>query len=241
MSTLEEKILDGPKVHYCEDGNDDIRHDEQDLEEDGNSKLESGRVDSLFRRTDENDDVRVSNYQINSSSSTSHNTGPKGVMEDFKKISQDNELEAEFQALMNDDSILKEYLSKRISQNTRTFGHVINLETGVELLDAIDKENPNVLVIVHIYTKFSRPCANLNRYLNELAVDMKTIKFVKLDASVTGLSQNFKDNGVPALLAYKGGELVKSIVQMNELLDRDFNASDVKEILIDNGLIGRIT
>ena len=131
-------------------------------------------------------------------------------------------IEREFQDLFNDESILKEYIAKRINkaieENTSTFGQLYHLRTGDELLEAIDNENENVLVIVHIYTKYLKSCANLNRCLGELASSMYHIKFLTLDASVAGLSQNFKDNGVPALLAYKKGELVKSLVQLEELL-----------------------
>lgn len=251
MSTIEDRILDGPRVHYCDDGDDDVRQekadrdDQEDIESSGS--LSRGDAASLFRRPcDEDDKLSQSKWRYGSS-----NTGPKGVLEDFKKrtLSKDtslqeddiDELDAEFQELMNDDSILKEHISKRISEtvknNTATFGQVYHLQTGNQLLEAIDRENPSVLVIVHIYTKYSRSCSNLNRCLNELAKELTHLKFVTLDASVAGLSGNFKDNGVPALLAYRGGDLVKSLVQLEELLDKNFDTSQVKELLIDNKLI----
>lgn len=234
MSTLEEKILDGPRVHYCEDGDDDIRTEEL---ENGDSLNEDKpcRVESLFNRVDSNDGISSSCRAT--SCNYSRNTGPKGVIEDYKKKSEDDELETEFQALMNDDSFLKEYLPKRLQESTPTFGFVYRLQSGQELLDAIDKESPNVLVVVHIYTKFSKACSMLNKCLDALAEELKKLKFVTLDAGVTGLSQNFKDNGVPALLVYKSGQLVKSIVQLDEFLDKTFDATDVKNILRDSGLI----
>lgn len=232
MSTIEDKILNGPRLHYCEAGDDDIRPEEIDHGDDkASDRIETGDASSLFQRPCE-DELPQTRWR-----GTSSNTGPKGVIEDFNRKELDD-LDAEFQALMNDESILKEYITKRISDNIPTFGQVYHLKNGDELLKAIDKENPNVLVIVHIYTKYSRPCSNLNRCLDELANELKHIKFVTLDASVTGLSGNFKENGVPALLAYKSGDLVKSFVQLEELLDKNFDASQVRELLIDNKLTG---
>lgn len=232
MSTIEDKILNGPRLHYCDEGDDDIRREEIDQEDDkASDRVETGDASSLFQRPSE-DELPQTRWR-----GTSSNTGPKGVIEDFNRKELDD-LDAEFQALMNDESILKEYITKRISDNIPTFGQVYHLRNGDELLEAIDKENPNVLVIAHIYTKYSRPCSNLNRCLNELANELKHIKFVTLDASVTGLSGNFKENGVPALLAYKAGDLVKSLVQLEEFLDKNFDASQVKELLIDNKLTG---
>lgn len=243
MSNLEEKILEGPRVHYCDDGDDDIRQDANDSDDNelgsGGCRIETGKLDILLQRPDDEAfDANRSRMKA-WTSEASRNTGPKGVLADFKKKSQDDELEAEFQALLRDEGIIKELAMKRIQSNIPIFGQVYRLGTGSQLLDAIDKENPNVLVIVHLYTRYSRPCSHLNGCLDELASDLKTIKFVTLDASVTGLSQNFKENGVPALLAYRGGDLVKSIIQLSELLDRDFTSNDVKDILSDNGLINK--
>lgn len=259
MSTIEDKLLDGPRVHYCDADNDDIRRgDDQDEEEMSEScSIERGDASSLFQRPPDGDENGIENCLAQArfrSSGSSTNTGPKGVIQDFKKrslsrsdtLQSHNEvdsIEAEFQELLHDESTLNHYISRRLAENKKlqsslpTFGQVYHLRSGGELLDAIDKENPNVLVIVHIYTKYSKSCANLNRCLNELSADLKNIKFVTLDASVTALSSTFKENGVPALLAYKKGDLLKSLVQLEELLDRNFEAYQVKELLSDNGLI----
>lgn len=250
MSTIEDKLLDGPRIHYCDADNDDLRLSEENIS-DSSSTEPTNNVSSLFTRPPSDEEERLERIsQTRWRTNATTNTGPKGVIEDYKKKTfsskelQKNdvdELDAEFQELLNDDSILQEYISKRISQslkaNNPVFGQVYTLQTGDQLLDAIDKENPNVLVIVHIYSKYSRSCTNLNRCLNELSKDLSHIKFVTLDASVTALSGNFKENGVPALLAYKKGDLVKSLVQLEELLDKNFDCTQVKELLKDNGLV----
>lgn len=250
MSSIEDKILDGPRVHYCDADNDDTRTDFEERVDRDDPEPSSTRNDcsSLFVRPDEETEKLSRVRQKIPTCST--NTGPKGVIEDHRKQSStkrnqhsndDDDLEAEFQNLLNDDSILKEYISKRIAQEKNkdisSFGQVYRLQTGTELLDAIDKEKPNVLVVVHIYTKYSRSCANIDRCLDELAAEVKHVKFVTLDASVAGLSENFKENGVPALLAYRGGNLIKSLVQLEELLDKDFNVAQIRELMVDNGVL----
>lgn len=236
MSTIEDKLLDGPRIHYCEADNDDRR------DEDDDQHIERGDISSLFQRPPD-DDKDGTFAQANSRSSGSTNTGPKGVIEDFKRRNEIDNIEAEFQELLHDESTINEYVSRRIAENKKlqsslpTFGQVQHLQYGSQLLDAIDKENPNVLVIVHIYTTFSKSCANLNHCLNELAKDLENIKFVTLNANVTNLSNAFKENGVPALLAYKKGDLIKSLVKLEDLLDKDIEASQVKDLLSENGLI----
>lgn len=250
MSTIEEKLLDGPRVDYCDSEARDAR-----VEDDNRVATESrctrNDVSSLFVRPEEGDQVR---HETRSNSTWSKNTGPKGVIEDSRKqalkkyqsqnVSQDDvdELESEFQALLNDDSILKEFVSKRILQKKQegrpTFGQIEHLHYGSQLLDAIDKEDPSVSVIVHIYTKYSRPCSALNQCLSQLAKDMNYVRFVTLEAGAAGLSANFKENGVPALLAYRGGELVKSLVKLEDYVDKDFELKQIKELIVDNILSG---
>lgn len=243
MSTIEDKILDGPRIHYCDEA-DDVRSGE-DLDE-NHTHSGNDNFSSLFVRPDEETERLERASHVNWRAS-SVNTGPKGVIEDYRKKKslnnkpdQVDDLDAEFQNLLNDDSILEEFISKRISKDTKedlpTFGYVRRLQTGVELLDAIDKEHKNVLVIVHLYTKYSRSCNNMNHHLHELATQLNHIKFVTLDASATALSGNFKENAVPALLAYRGGDLVKSLIQVDELMDKNFDSQQIKELLIDHNL-----
>lgn len=245
MSTLEDKILDGPRVHYCDADDDDMRTGADaglDLDDPEVSATRND-ISSLFMRPDQ-DSSAACRAQ---SAGYSMNTGPKGVIADHRKHSlsknfskvDDTDLDEEFKELMNDDSIIKSIAERRIAEliSLPTFGSVFRLTTGSELLDAIDKENPNVLVVVHIYTQFSRSCARVNRCLDLLADEFKHNKFVALDARAAGLSENFKEKGVPAILAYRGGNLIKSLVQLEDLLDTDFEVAQLKELLIDNNIL----
>jgi hypothetical protein len=250
MSTIEDKILDGPTVHYCDADDDDIRTGEDaGFDKDDPEASETRNdVSSLFIRPEQDSSANngVAAHRMRTQI-CSTNTGPKGVISDHRKYSlgksmskaDDPDLEAEFKELMNDDSIIKNIAEMRLAQmkSLPTFGSVFRLTTGTELLDAIDKENPSVLVVVHIYTKFSRACKRIDRCFDTLAEEFKNIKFVTLDASAAGLSENFKKNGVPAILAYRGGNFIKSLVQLEDFLDKDFEVVQLKELLVDNEII----
>lgn len=252
MSTIEDKILNGPTVHYCDAENDDIRPNENSDTDDVEPSMERKDTSSLFVRPNDNEE-RIQTHQRYVSGST--NTGPKGVLEDYRrrslpkpkgdKINDDSDdLEAEFRELMTDDSIIKQIAEQRLNRERQSsavpqFGQVYRLGTGTELLEAIDKEHRNVLVLVLIYIKFSKICSRVDRCLDQLARNLKQIKIVTLDASVAGLSENFKNNGVPALLAYRNGNLVKSFVQLEDQLDQDFDHNRIEELLVDGGLVDR--
>lgn len=226
MSTLEDKILNGPRIHYCEADDDDIR---EPSESNGTHSV----ADLLRPTYEEEKNCRTSSLKSRTLCQPTTNTGPKGVLEDHRN----QDIEAEFDQLMKDDSIIKDLITKRLSEAPE-FGTVHHLMSGEEFLKGIDKERPDVSIIVHIYEKHSRSCHRLNECLKELAASLKQVKFMTLDVGVTNLSLEFKANGTPTMQAYKGGQLTKSLVKIDENLDQDFEASDVREFLLDNGFFG---
>ena len=52
-----------------------------------------------------------------------------------------------------------------------------------------------------------------------------------------GLSKHFKGSGVPALLIYKGGELMTNFIRFTDSLGEDFYASDLENYLIEHGVL----
>ena len=81
--------------------------------------------------------------------------------------------------------------------------------------DAIfaDSVAPNVVVVIYLTDDDAPGCDAVNGCLINIAKDYDHIKFCRMKvAAVAGcLSSKFKDKGVPAILAYKGGEQVKPI------------------------------
>ncbi|CAG9087518.1 hypothetical protein JYU34_021372 [Plutella xylostella] len=266
MATLDDKIL-GEKLHnYCSSSEDEGGSDDDDRsgdEDAGGSKAA--------------DPEPPPPAPVNSWSGTASNTGPKGVLEDwrrFKQLEAENrkelekerialakkltlstrtereeaeakqseELEDELSELL-DEEFLLQYQKQRMQellshlQKVPKFGKLITLNDGEEFLKAIDKEDPNVTVIIHIYNERKVACECMDGCLNILAADYPTVKFCRIAANITGLSKHFRVDGVPALLVYKGGQIVGNFVQLVTELGTDFFATDVEKFLIEYGLL----
>ncbi|XP_026325164.1 phosducin-like protein [Hyposmocoma kahamanoa] len=265
MATLEDKIL-GEKLHnYCSSSEDEgDSDDDRSGDEEGNSPQRNV--------------AKVSEpAPVNSWSGTATNTGPKGVIEDwrrFKQLEAENrkemekervalakkltlsvktereeaqdkeiaELEDELGELMNDDFLLQ-YQKKRMQelmeqlQKVPKFGKVITLNSQDEFLNAIDKEDDKVKVVVHIYSTNSRACETMDGCLKVLSADYPTIKFCRIAADTAGLSRHFRVEGVPAILVYKAGQIIGNFVQLATELGNDFFATDVERFLIEYGML----
>lgn len=192
---------------------------------------------------------------------TSSNTGPKGVLNDWEQykqlqsaqrvqrdknlIKQINDIALTCESTLDEmeNKFLADYRKKRMkemmakTEETPVFGKVHNLQTGGDFLDAIENENPNVTVVVHVYEHNVRTCSIMNSYLKVLSGEFQKTKFCKLIGSSAGMSLNFKMCGVPALLAYKAGQLVGNFVRITDELGDDFYVGDVENFLIEHGIL----
>lgn len=258
MATLEDKIL-GEKLHnYCSSS------EESDNESDSDkppAKTEKPPPQSPDTKEWEG---------------TSTNTGPKGVIEDWRRFKQleiekreENERERnelakrltmtvqsaldeereraaqedpEFADLLNDEFLL-EYQKKRMAemmsqnQHNLKFGGLIVLKDGSEFLKAIDQEHKAVKVVVHIYEDNVDACRAMNDCLKVLAKTYDSVKFCAILGSRAGMSRDFKISGVPALLIYKGGQLVGNFVRLSDDLGNDFYPEDVQGYLVEHGML----
>ncbi|XP_055639293.1 phosducin-like protein [Toxorhynchites rutilus septentrionalis] len=166
---------------------------------------------------------------------TSSDSEAKGAA---KQEMFDNEL-----AELMDEDFLFQYQKKRmaellaIASKLPTFGTLIELRDGDEFLNAIDGEQNNVTIVIHIYNHNDSACKNMNKALCELAVEYKNVKFCKFISTAAGLSMSFKSTGVPALLAYKAGQMIGNFVRITDDLGEEFNCSDVETFLIEVGVL----
>lgn len=247
--SLEEKFLDGPKVDVV--GPEDKRERQNKLED---SKLYNKELSEEELRTIEaysSEQNRYYHQGIIEQSMSLHSpfipqrkgysfasrTGPKGVLEDYRRISNTDkdEIDLEIEGLMHDDDILEEFKLKMQGRSYRPkFGSVKFISNGWTLLQEIDDEVKEVLVIVHIFRKFSHTCSRMNRHLETFAAKHGYIKILAIEAQIAGLSHKFATHGVPALLAYQGGELMNSLIGLEEKLDQDFTLEDVIKLLKEN-------
>ena len=148
----------------------------------------------------------------------------------------------------DDDEFLKEYhqnrleqmqkeMEDKIKQNMVKFGKMYDLQTGEELLDIIEREEKNVIVIVHLYDQSLPACVNLSDCLERLAKQYTHVRFCKISSTRAGLSLQFKVSALPTLQVYKAGVLIGNYIKMQDYLDKIFYAADVENFLIEKDII----
>lgn len=165
----------------------------------------------------------------------------KTSAEDEEAKKQDD-FDAELDELLNDDFLL-EYQKKKMAEmlalsgRMPKFGSVYALNNGIEFLNAIDSENKNVTIVIHIYEDKISACRIMNQCLNELAKEYTNVKFCKIIGSEAGMSKHFKSSGCPALLIYKGGQIIGNFVRLTDEFGDAFCHSDVEGFLIEHGML----
>ncbi|XP_014674841.1 PREDICTED: phosducin-like protein [Priapulus caudatus] len=97
-----------------------------------------------------------------------------------------------------EDEFLQQYRLKRMQEmmsvvtNLPKFGKLVELTSGQAFLAAIEKEVPQVNVIIHIYDDLTHACEAMNGCLQCLAAEYQTTKFCKIRAGCIGpLSKHF--------------------------------------------------
>lgn len=164
----------------------------------------------------------------------------KSTLDDEKDKKE--ELGDEFAELLSDE-FLEQYRKQRMNEmlinscKLPKFGLLYDLANGEQFLEAIDGENKSVTVIVHIYEEKVGGCKVMNSCLTELSQQYVQVKFCKLLSTSAGMSSHFKADGVPALLVYKGGQMVGNFVRVTDELGDDFYVGDVENFLIEHGMI----
>ncbi|XP_064632942.1 phosducin-like protein [Lineus longissimus] len=161
-------------------------------------------------------------------------------LDDQKEAQKDDE----FMAMINEmeDEFLEQYRAKRMEEMRRAyenqpmFGKVLQLRKE-QFLDAIDKEKPQVTVIIYLYEDGIPACKAMSGCLACLAMEYPRVKFCRIKASEAKLSYKFSAMGVPALLVYKSGELIGNFVRISNELGDDFFANEVEGYLLEHGLL----
>lgn len=164
----------------------------------------------------------------------------KSALEEEREKNAD--VDREMAELLSDEFLLH-FQKKRMEEmmvklsTLPKFGKIVNIRDGQEFLDAIDKEDKAVTVVVHIYEENVPGCEAMNGSLISLSQDYQQVKFCKMIGSVAGISKRFKISGVPALLVYKAGQLVGNFVRVSEELGDDFFSEDVESFLLEHGML----
>jgi len=254
MTTLDDKILGEKSHYYCSSSSSEGESDEE-------SDREEGAPVKGAASAPQETEVR----QWSGTSSNTGPKGVLKDWQRYKQLETEKRIEQEkidlakrlalscttsqtennedpeLLDLMNDD-ILAEFRKQRMEEMFMKkidvkFGQLVDLRSGPDFVKAIDDEQPTVTIIVHIYEECVAPCKIMNNCLSSLAADYPHVKFCKLMGSVAGLSHRFKVDGIPALLVYKGGQMVGNFIRVTDDLGDEFYDGDVENFLIEHGMI----
>lgn len=275
MTTLDDKIL-GEKLQYYYSSSEDEGSDNED--EDGGRKTirDAGAAEPEM------------DYSADGSAV---NTGPKGVINDWRKykqleVEQKQEQKKEMERLIkklsltcrsdrdqerdqqqhqdlkdkiqgkmtmqeynllqeeeDDEDFLQHYRTQRIEEMRRQlcrgkrFAQVYELTGGEDFLEALDEEDKSTPVMIHIYEPEAAGCEAMSGCLLCLAQEYPLVKFCSVRSSVIGTSALFRGSALPALLVYKGGDLIGNLVRITDQLGEDFFAVDLEALLQEYGLL----
>ncbi|XP_056647720.1 phosducin-like protein [Diorhabda sublineata] len=260
MSTLEDKILGEKSQYYCssseESDNEQYEEREEsntttkDNEDISNSDINKWEGTSTntgpkgvlndwqkYKQLEHEKKIKGQEEQIEMMKKLTFTVRTSLEEEREKTVLEDPEL-AE---LLNDDFLLT-YQKKRMQEmidNTNIrlkFGNLLYLNNGHEFLDAIDKEHKAATIIVHIYED-TEACRTMNLCLKSLCKLYDNVKFCCMKGSAAGISQQFKSDGVPAILVYKAGNLVGNFIRLSDELGNSFLPEDVQNYLVEHGLL----
>ena len=87
---------------------------------------------------------------------------------------------------------------------------------------------------MHIYDELILSCFKLNQSLTKLAKMYPTVKFCRVQAQHLSLSQEFLEKGLPALLIYKGGDMIGNFLNISSQIGEECLINDVEGFLQDN-------
>lgn len=275
MTTLDDKLL-GEKLQYYYSSS-----------EDEDSEKEDGEEAAQTIRTGNPPPAEVTP----SSDGSAVNTGPKGVINDWRRFKQletekreeqcremerlirklsmscrshldeeaDRQKERELREKMSskltlhdygllhgapdDEAFLQLYRQQRMEEMRRRLGRgpqfkrVLEIESGPAFLDALEEGHRNTLVVIHIYEDQVPGAEALDGCLLCLAAEYPGVKFCRVRSALLGTSAHFSAHALPALLVYKGGDLVGNFVRITDQLGEDFFAGDLESFLQECGLL----
>ncbi|KAL8292378.1 hypothetical protein RQP46_001844 [Phenoliferia psychrophenolica] len=189
----------------------------------------------------------------NARKAVSH-TGPKGVLADYSGsqaaaaasamanlslVVPILNIDADDEELVDGDenAAIERYRRNRIAEMSgsgargpgrgrKVFGHL--REIGMDqFLTAVEEEDPDVAVVLHLYEPGIEACFTLNTHLSSLARAYPHTKFIRALATEVDFAADNEDDALPTVIVYRGGELESTLVR----LDRDWGSGTKQEVL----------
>lgn len=155
-----------------------------------------------------------------------------------RTLNSDGQEEEEFDEddLLEDEQFMKEYSQKRLEELRQGFKQLpkfgfIKEVNASQYVDAIDKEDPAVHVVIHLYDQFQTTCYLMNQVLSLLAKKHPYVKFLKVVAK--SVSDKFGEESLPTILVYKAGDLVGNFIKITDTIGDDFTVSEMEYFLAE--------
>nr|SVE75228.1 EOG090X08Y3 [Daphnia dolichocephala] len=162
--------------------------------------------------------------------------------EDEKAKSEEEKLEDELAKLM-DETCMQEFFQQRMQEmllreaTRMRFGFVHVIDNCDHFLSSVDGEDKSVVIVILLHEPNSPGCFSAIKAIESLAKHYVHVKFCTVRPSLISMSVNFKVSGVPALIAYKAGQLIGNLVRMTDELGEEFETCDLESFLIEHGIL----
>uniref|UniRef100_A0A8C0ZSC0 Phosducin domain-containing protein n=1 Tax=Castor canadensis TaxID=51338 RepID=A0A8C0ZSC0_CASCN len=140
-------------------------------------------------------------------------------------------------AMMNEDQDDEEFLQQYRKQRMEEMRQQLHKGPQFRRVFEISSGEGSTLIMVHIYEDGIPGTEAMNGCMICLATEYPAVKFCRVKSSVIGASSRFTRNALPALLIYKGGELIGNFVRVTDQLGEDFFAVDLEAFLQEFGLL----
>ncbi|KAK3721518.1 hypothetical protein LTR37_003074 [Vermiconidia calcicola] len=113
-------------------------------------------------------------------------------------------------------------------RSKRLWGGMATVD-GNGYLDAVDRSSPDTVVVVYIYDDYSHVSASIEDCIRTLAQRHLNVRFIKLHFE----DAEMEPAGVPAILAYRGGEKFADLVPVIQEIpdDAELSASTLENVL----------
>jgi len=134
----------------------------------------------------------------------------------------DSEKEADIWAKSRENEI------KLHMETEPSFGTLKELHT-MKFQEEIDGENPNTLIVIHVYQDYIPRCARMNDTLTRIARTWPSIKFLK--GRTDRILPDYPDWGTPSFIVFRGGQQLLNLTDFNEDVGDDFTDVDVVRYL----------
>ncbi|VDM95178.1 unnamed protein product [Thelazia callipaeda] len=224
MADLEAKLLSGESPGYCSSSDEEKIECENHSTICDNKKTNLGKK-SLHRNT--------------------HNTGPKGVLADYKlyKTQTQKDEQQQYELIVQQAKYctlneplnceLEEFRRRRLTEMQESLCAKGKIEEFIKKEQYLDftESNRDVWVLIHIYSNSNDGCITLNKVFNTLAVNYPTVKLAKVLPSVLDMSSRFEMNALPTLQVFWNDVLIGNFVCLSKLLGEQFTVHQLMNFL----------